>query len=265
MIRMAKRTTIQVGQRGLSENEEITPKSRMKRAFRIKTGKTEYDIKWADFAISVKEEIDARLMEEKYREDQRREMKERGKRCVQKGLSPYDSVSSIMKRKAYLFVRYHEGRVSPAIIESAIDEFRHNIEDFKTDKYKKNLKPIKTSYKLRPFYYVLLGLQAQEYFPNRINNKKTAKNTGMNFQFGKHDVSRFANELEYAHRHNVPVEFLIGFLLQTGTIHNITEWSANPDHREHWFKAKSKGSQCSECKQLVEDSKAVARELKVAW
>ena len=47
---------------------------------------------------------------------------------------------------------------------------------------------------------------------------------------------RYAYELAYARRHKVPVELLIGFLLQTGAGKRIKQLVDDPNRTEAWFR-----------------------------
>lgn len=137
--------------------------------------------------------------------------------------STYHDPVSVVKRMAYAFVLYHRPRTSALLIGQAIDRFRHEKEEKKRLSQQKLLRKMRKKYEDEPFYLVLSGLK----YAVGISD----------FEIGEHDVSRFASQLTYADRHGVPQHFLIGFLLQTGSLSEVVRRAKDPNRREQWYLA----------------------------
>jgi hypothetical protein len=164
--------------------------------YRRKRGKTGYEEVWADFIDQLEKELASLSM---LRADVRR--------------SPFYSTPNVVKRAVYIFVEYARKKLKPQPLEDTIDKSRVDKAGGKT------LRTPRKDIKKEPYYWVLTGLHLDCPAAN----------------LGKSDVTRFAQHLNYAHRHNVPPEYLIGFLLQSGSLADIYHRAKNPDHREQWF------------------------------
>lgn len=55
-------------------------------------------------------------------------------------------------------------------------------------------------------------------------------------ELARTEKHRYANELAYARRHKMPVELLIGFLMQTGAGKRIKQLVDDPHRTEAWFR-----------------------------
>lgn len=102
------------------------------------------------------------------------------------GITPYDKPNGYLKRAVYQLVR-------DCIDNGAVELLQRFAED--------------TEYPLRPsphnqnnpFYWGIMAVCMDD---NRIS---------------RNNRSKFANELLYAHKHNVPSNLLVGFIYQIGT------------------------------------------------
>lgn len=72
-------------------------------------------------------------------------------------------------------------------------------------------------------------------------------------QLARSEKHRYANELAYARRHKVPVELLIGFLLQVGAGQRIKQLVDKPSHVEPWFR---KGDQLMWRSEALEEAES---------
>lgn len=128
-----------------------------------------------------------------------------------KGLSPFEGPIGTFKRSAYALIRdtlaKPGGLRTLKNIESSLDIESRSFSD-----------------RRNPFY---LGLLAFD------ENRKLLK---------PQELYLFANQMLYAHRHNVPAYFLIGFLYQTGKQRLIVQKVVN-DVREAWFEKLTTRSQ----------------------
>lgn len=132
---------------------------------------------------------------------------------------PHYHPISLLKRLIYEFVRENRGKVLDSEIERAI----YNAEyiNATTDVGK----PVNILYNDRPFYRVLYGL------------RRDIKKIGL--ELPKADFTRIPQHLEYADRHNVPTQDLIGFLYQAGPLNEICKKARDPGRRETWYKSPS--------------------------
>jgi len=134
--------------------------------------------------------------------------------------SPYYAQSSVIKREVYKFVLEHRGKIKPDLIEDAILHYCDTRERQKKLSEQRMLRFLRSDYKSRPFYWALFGLEGC---------------VGLgNFTLKQYDISRYARQLEYADRHYVPPEFLIGFIFQVGTVAKICESAKDPNKLEDW-------------------------------
>lgn len=133
------------------------------------------------------------------------------------GKHPYYARPNVVKRAAYIFV--HEAREALNLnnLEDTIDASRV------ANAGNKNLRTLQKNLQDEPYYWVLKGL---------LIECPEAK-------LQESDVTRFAQHLNYADRHKVPPEFLIGFLMQCGSLDAVYKRALDPVHREQWFIAKA--------------------------
>lgn len=54
-------------------------------------------------------------------------------------------------------------------------------------------------------------------------------------EVSREEQTRYACELEYARRHQIPTELLVGFILQVGLGKNIKKHVLDPEAYEHWY------------------------------
>lgn len=139
-------------------------------------------------------------------------------------LAPYYEPYSIVKRMTYAFVARHTRKTKISLVETAIDKYRDFIESRKPLDQQRALRRIRKPFKGNSYYWIMLGLD----YGIQVEG----------FSLGNPNVTKFAEQLKYAHRHHVPVEYLIGFLLQTGTA-AVSRNAKNPDLREDWFVRKT--------------------------
>lgn len=140
---------------------------------------------------------------------------------VEERRSKYHLPVAVVKRLAYAFVIHHRSRTKESVIEASIERFRQEREKKKKLDQQKNLRKITKKYKNEPFYWVLEGMK------HAIGIAE--------FRIRDCDVSRFSVELAYADRHNVPENYLIGFLLQTGSLQEIIRRAKDANRREEWY------------------------------
>ncbi|SMC82695.1 hypothetical protein [Novosphingobium sp. B1] len=133
--------------------------------------------------------------------------------------SPYHAPSNIIRRSAYEFYLLSRQTLKPRLLEEAIDDIRvaHIGED--------RARTLRKDIKKDPFYWILMGLHFD--CPEATLRKS--------------EVTRFAQHLNYARRHDIPPEFLVGFLMQTGSNAEVYRRALNPDMREQWFLEKANG------------------------
>lgn len=130
--------------------------------------------------------------------------------------SPYYAPSNIIRRSVYEFYILAKRSLKPRLLEEAIDDIRvaHVGED--------RARTLRKDIKKEPYYWILMGLHLD---CPEANLRKS-------------EVTRFAQHLNYARRHKVPPEFLVGFLMQTGSSAEVYRRAMDPDMREEWFLAK---------------------------
>ena len=118
-------------------------------------------------------------------------------------LPPFDGKWGFLKREAYQLIRRQ-------ITEPGAHRTIKNI----VRRWKRE--PREPNYDDNPFYWGLLAIDpAQD-----ILDQQT--------------LTRFAHQLMYAHRHDVPAHFLVGFLYQSGSTSEVSRKLA-ADQREPWF------------------------------
>lgn len=112
---------------------------------------------------------------------------------------PAETSTGFVKREVYMLVR--TWRIRRDDLRTALAELGHT--------------PTRRSALINnPFHWVLRAL----------------KRRGL--PIGDSEVRRIATELEYARRHRVPDELVVGFIDQTGAGRDIYRRVADPDHRE---------------------------------
>lgn len=130
-------------------------------------------------------------------------------------LPPYETANGYLKRAVYAFTQYLIKSKRIRIIERAIDQAAY---------FGKN--PRSPDIRVNPFYWVLVLM-----FPND-ELKLVAGDDGPMFQ---QDRNRLGLQLLYAHIHNVPPEYLVGFLNQSGGPKRILA-RLKACQPEPWFK-----------------------------
>lgn len=197
VIRMAIRKTAKTRTRGKATPSAQSVRSNRKpNDYRRNRSQSGYDELWAEFIEQVEAELAAASI-------------------LPDGLgkSPYYSPPNVVKRAVYRFVRHARKKLKPGPLEATIDKSR-------VAKAKgKILRTLKKDIRKEPYFWVLTGL----FLDCPAANLR------------KPDVTRFAQQLNYAHRHKVPDEYLVGFLLQTGSLAEVYRRAKDPNHREQWF------------------------------
>lgn len=193
---MAPKTNAPPNSRGKKTNVRQKRPGRNPNEHRRRGGTTGYEEIWANFIDSVESEI---LAAETLPEDVRR--------------SPFYSTPNIVKRAVYRFALENKRKLKSQPLEDTIDKSR--VAHAKG----KILRGLKKNIKKEPFFWLLTGLSLDCPAAN----------------IRKPDVTRFSQHLNYANRHKVPPEFLVGFLLQSGSLTDIYQRAQDPDRREHWY------------------------------
>lgn len=140
------------------------------------------------------------------------------------GATPLDETAAIVKRKTYEFVRRHYRR--PKEVERAIRRYRREIEEGNdSEGDRKRSRAIRKPYKGNEFHWVLLGLRSA-----------FSIETDISIELSPVAVSRFAAQLNYARRHRVPSQYLIGFIYQSGSTESICKKANDQGIYEPWFK-----------------------------
>lgn len=144
-------------------------------------------------------------------------------------LAPYHKPISVVQRMAYRFV-IRTKNINPSIVSKAINNFRINVENAKADDDFVPIRSIRKPYKGSEFHWVLNGLKSaftqEGFFGEHM------------FELETYDISRHSLLLQYALSHEVPPEYLIGFLFQCGTFPEISK-KAKAKVFEAWYKPKS--------------------------
>ena len=167
---------------------------------RKRNGSVEYHEEWDKFVELVRQNIQAA-----------RSLPDELKR------SPYYSHSNVVKRCVYEFFEHAKKRIKPGPLELVISDIRAaSIGDDRARTLKKSMTK-------EPYYWLLTGLSLDCPEANLC----------------KSEVTRFAQHLNYARRHRVPPEYLIGFLMQTGSNAEVYRRALDLDRREPWFVEKT--------------------------
>ena len=61
-------------------------------------------------------------------------------------------------------------------------------------------------------------------------------------ELGRSEKRRYSHELQYARRHQVPPQYLVGFIYQCAAGDRIYEWALDGARHEQWYKEANKGS-----------------------
>ena len=120
---------------------------------------------------------------------------------------PYDQPNSKLKRSVYRLVRYCLEHDLLGLLKKSV-EFQ--LEG------KSRVKPSLHN-AANPFYWGLTAV------------------CGADNKLPRSSKSRFAQELQYAHMHNVPPEFLVGFIYQIGSSKDLQRKIDNKE-MQPWFK-----------------------------
>lgn len=168
---------------------------------RRRGGLTGYEEEWDQFVSKVEEELAAAHQV-----------------TGEFGKSPYFEPANVVKRAVYSFVIYASRKLKPGPLERTIDAIRAASAGGKV------LRPLRKRFKTDTYFWVLTGL---------LLDCPAAK-------LRKSDVTRFSQHLKYARRHKVPPEYLVGFLLQTGSLAEVYRRAQDPERREQWFLDKAR-------------------------
>lgn len=129
---------------------------------------------------------------------------------------PYDSLNGYLKREVYLMVKLY-------LLKGNEDQLRNAVI--------KNLEENNVTFKssqasqANPFYWGLMSVLAR---PNKKNKKNPVR---------RQDLHKFSNELLYAHRHDVPSKFLVGFIYQIGNSDHLSK-RLSEGTMEEWYRPK---------------------------
>lgn len=143
-------------------------------------------------------------------------------------LPPYHQPASVIKRLAYDFV-LNNRKYRGSTIPTAINNFRIRVEKAKPPSETCPIRTIRKPYENNEFHWVLIGLKSA--FTQKLFIED------FSFTLETYDISRYAIQLKYALDHDVPPEYLIGFLYQSGTFPEIAEKS-RIKYFEKWHRAK---------------------------
>lgn len=127
----------------------------------------------------------------------------------QKLLPPYDKVNSKLKRVVYRLVR-------DCLKCDLLSVLKDSVQKQPGDK--SQVKPSSKNAD-NPFYWGFTAV------------------CGIDKKLARSNKSRFSQELLYAHMHDVPPEFLIGFIYQIGSSSKLQQKIDNKE-MQRWFKAK---------------------------
>lgn len=153
------------------------------------------------------------------------------KRLKAKGkLSPYDTPSAVLKRMTYKFMIKYQN-INPSVISTAISNHRINVENVKASDQFTSIRTMRKPYKGNEAHWILTGLNSSFNDPKFFD--------GVTYTLESCDITRFSDQLHYAFRHEVPPEYLIGFLYQCGTVAEISAKARDPHAYEKWFKPSS--------------------------
>lgn len=125
------------------------------------------------------------------------------KRCTRTGLAPTETATGYLKRSGYTLIRTYLDAARGGII---IDQVR---KDGRVPKRG-------PTFEENPFHWGLLAIFADDSI------------------ISKDERRLFANQFLYAHRHNVPEHFLIGFLYQLGKTQQVFD-HVRSGRRELWY------------------------------
>lgn len=130
---------------------------------------------------------------------------------------PYDTPNGYLKREVYRLVRR-------CIAKQAVDLLRELVQ-------KDDSPPRPTAYNEQdPFYWGFMFV------------------CGMDKRVSRQARWRFANELLYAHKHNVPPELLVGFIYQIGKSDGLRE-RLRTCQMEEWYSDKQNFAERKTAKQ----------------
>lgn len=125
------------------------------------------------------------------------------KRSTRTGLAPTETATGYLKRSGYTLIRTYLDAALGGII---IDQVR---KDGRVPKRS-------PTFEENPFHWGLLAIFADDSI------------------ISKDERRLFANQFLYAHRHNVPEHFLIGFLYQLGKTQQVFD-HVRSGRREPWY------------------------------
>lgn len=118
---------------------------------------------------------------------------------------PDDTAQNFFRRGAYLLIRSYLTTGREAVIQKLVTDCG-------------NQSPRRPTFQDNPFHWGLLAMYSDR---SRLSKERRRL---------------YAHQMLYAHRHDVPEHFLIGFIHQLGRTDRIYGKVAN-DEREAWFKA----------------------------
>jgi hypothetical protein len=177
--------------------------ARFLNAYRSNHGRTGFEGDWDDF-------VEALIVQLRQAKD------------IQAGkdAAPYYEPANVLKRSVYELVLDLEETDMAGKIDDLIDGIRVARENGKRLSDRRVLRRLQKECETDTFYYILLGLEGVGFDT---------------FSLTRSNVTRFARQLNYARRHRVPPEFLVGFLMQTGSIGLICKRAREPKRVEKWF------------------------------
>lgn len=189
--------------RGNGSRPKSPMASRFRNAYRLNHGRTGFEGDWDDFVLTLNRRLqEAVSLNEEH-----------------KG-APFYAPANVLKRAVYELVLGLEGSGMASKIDNLIDAIRVGHENGKRFGDQRVLRRLQKEAQSDTFYFILLGLEG----------------VGIDtFSLSKSNVTRFAQQLNYARRHKVPPEFLIGFLMQTGKIGEVCRRARNPKRFEKWY------------------------------
>lgn len=202
VIRKTRKSRVQPKKRAASSTRPRKRSNRNPNHYRRNRGRTGYEGIWGEFIDDVEQALGATAL-----------------LPANVSKAPYYSVPNVVKREVYRFVLHARAELNLNLLEDTIDASRVAT----ANEQGKTLRTLKKDIKREPYFWVLMGL----YLDCPMANLR------------KPDVTRFAQHLNYADRHDVPVEYLIGFLLQTGSLSDIYRRAQDSDRRETWFLEKA--------------------------
>lgn len=127
---------------------------------------------------------------------------------------PYDKIDAFLKREVYAFVleqlkKPAEGSKLKQVLEDVIFDHEKRL-------------PANPSFSANPFHWAFSALQHEEQIS--LDGVRSLK---------RYQVSRFARQLEYAQRHDIPPDLLPGFLFQVGSPDEVYQKAGRHGH-EGW-------------------------------